>query len=261
MKRTIMKTLHSPQRSGMHASRESPFRKQELAVLSRVNHDMRSPLSVIVGVLELLEDTGSGLTDSERRYVNLAMKATDDLLMLADGLRLYAAAERELVMVELTPVDLTAIAVEQLQGVAGAKGIAVDIAGTPRPAGTGLALADAGYLKLALTSLARHLAAHLPEPEHGGRRAFEVTVRTDERGSILLQTTPGGNASEAERRPDPSTDDDVFAHDDIGVLNALRLIELMGGRASVGPQAAWMVIELPQARSDDESAGASGRRT
>jgi signal transduction histidine kinase len=213
---------------------------QELAVLSRVNHDMRSPLSVILGVFELLDDDASSLRDNERRYLKLGMKAADELLNLADALRLYSAMQRDQVTLDSTTVDLGALAREQLQAALGPKGVSIEAA--VGPASEVRALGDEGYLRVALSNLARYLATHLQEPDQPARAEIAVRQGIDERGSVALHVAPKGcevsydiGASEAAE------------HDDLAVLNSLRLIELMGGSARVEPSGPVLLITLPAA--------------
>jgi signal transduction histidine kinase len=237
-----MKTLNHPQQPGTPMSAQRHGSQHELAVLSRVNHDMRSPLSVILGVFELLADAGS-LTDSEQRYLQLGMKAAEELLGLADALRLYSAIERDLVTLDATPVDLGAMAREHLEAALTRRGVSIQPATAPRS--DVRALGDAGYLKMALTGLARHLAAHLPEQP---ARAVALQQRVDGDGRVELQVTPEDSSAPADARDNaiPGAAEPL-EHDDLGVLNGMRLIELMGGRVSIEPHATSLVITLPAA--------------
>jgi len=239
-----MKTLNTPPQTGMPASAHRPPRQQDLAVLTRANHDIRSPLSVILGVFELLEDAGS-LSDGERRYLRLGMKAADELLALADGLRLYSALERSLVTLDATPVDLGAMAREQLEPALGARGFSIEPAAA---AGAGVrALGDAGYLKVALTGLAGHLAANLPDQQEPFRPAMTVLERLDEQGRVALQVAPHGAAVIDEAEAAIPTASESLQHDELAVLNGVRLIELMGGSVSITPRGPSLVITLPAA--------------
>lgn len=222
-----------PMSAAQHGSR------QDLAVLTRANHDMRSPLSVILGVFELLEDS-AGLTGNERRYVHLGARAAEDLLSLADSMRLYSAMERNLVTLDSSPVNAAALLVELSESILGRKDIDV----RPQPAdGFVRALADFGYLKVALTHLLDHLAAHLPDDSMEGA-VFEVCQRTDDDGRVTLQLMPGDDLPAVPAGKDAG---DPATSDELGVLNGIRLIEMMGGAAALDTRTGELTVTLPAA--------------
>lgn len=230
-----MTSLHRPGRAPMEAERHPEHRK--LAVLTRVNHDLRSPLSVIVGVFELLD--GALLTEGQRRYLQLGMKAADELLALADGLRLYSALERNLLSLQAGPVDLQSIAQEALQHALADRQIAIET--DHRPALR--VRADEGYLKIALASLARHLADHLPGHD-GDAPVLALRQRLGDDGMVVL---------EVYRRPlaGPGLGTGAAAAgalDELGVVNGVRLIELMGGRVAIGAAKQRLEVRLPAVR-------------
>lgn len=204
-------------------------------MLTRANHDIRSPLSVIFGVFELLEDAAH-LTEGERRYLQLGLQAADELLAVADGLRLYAAMERNLVTVEAGPVDLQAVVCEELRRALGDRPIAIE-SGATRPLPVH---ADEGYLRIALGNLSRHLAGQLPRPADGtATLALRQRLGTD--GMVSLEVSLQ-RAGETDAGVAFAADD---APDELAVVNGVRLIELMGGRAALGAAQGQLEIRLP----------------
>lgn len=226
----------------MPVSAERHSSQQELAVLTRANHDMRSPLSVILGVFELLEDAAS-LTDSERRYLQLGMQAAGELLNLADGLRLYSAMERNLVTLDATPVNLWEMASEQLTLALGARGVDVPMA---KPIRAGVpALGDEGYLKIALANLARHLVSNVRKTDGLQPIAIAVVECIDDEGRVALEVAPEDRDTSADTAD--AAEPDESDQDELAVVNGVRLIELMGGSVSLASREPCLSITLPAA--------------
>ena len=237
-----MTTRHDPQQPETSKSADR-HTDQNLAVLTRANHDMRSPLSVVLGVFELLDGT-SNLSDSERRYLQLGIRAAEELLALADGLRLYSAMERQLLNLEATRVNLAELARARLERAFGADGVSVQPASTPAPADARV-LADEGYLDVALEHLIGHLADRLPESDHSAPSVISLQHCLDDEDRVMLQMAlvecrqPLGHLN--------CTPSEGLAVDDVNVLNAVRLIETMGGVAEVPADQPRISIALPAA--------------
>ncbi len=213
---------------------------EELAVLTRANHDMRSPLSVIMGVFELLEDT-ERLSESERRYLALGTKAAEELLRLADALRLYSAVGRNLMTLEALPVDLTATARDRLRAAVAEKPFTVSTADAePAP----LAIADPAYLDVAFAGLARHLTAHLPDPDPGTRQLIGLHTWVDDQNRVTVRVALENGGTVPDRAA-PATEPAMSGQDDLDVINGIRLIELMGGAVVLGTAPLLMSVTLP----------------
>lgn len=232
-----MKTVKQPRPSGSPMGAGPRDKDPHLAALTRTNHDLRSPLSVILGVFELLEETAS-LRESELRYVRLGSEAAAELLNQADALRLYSALARNLVTLELGRVDLGALARDRLAQAFAKRNVQIADAGGPVHV-----LADAGYVGVALTSLGKHLADHFHEPEPGAA-AFEIRTERKDAATILLSVQTTAPADPLEAAPAPMPGESALA-----VVNAVRLIELMRGRVSMNADQGFMHLELPSAGS------------
>ena len=229
------KTARAPVSAGRHAPTE------DLAVLTRANHDMRSPLSVMLGVLELLEDSAS-LNDGERRYLKFGRDAATDLLSQADALRLYSALRRELVTPEAGATDLHGLAREQLTRALAGRDVTLDCRDGEHPA----AACDAGYLDVALAALCRHIASHLPVPDDGVELVLRVDTFLGRQGTTVLQIHgldhAEGHPADVVRTTMPNPGEQSVA-----VVNALRLIELMGGSVALDVELAYLRLSLPHA--------------
>lgn len=242
-----MKMLNEPRQPGSPMSVSRHGHDGDLAVLTRTNHDMRSPLSVILGVFELLEDVES-LSPGERRYVGLGMKAAEDLLGLADALRLYSALQRNLVSLQPIPLDLLAAARDHLEPACGTKGFRT----VTSRAGNMPVMADEGYLKLALASLTRHLTAHLLDAVPP-KSDLTLGQSPDHPHHVTLHLRAGGNHGTAVKPSEEGPREEPDAeYDEVGTLNALRLIEMMGGRVTMSRrQETLLTITLPAAERAD----------
>lgn len=212
----------------------------ELAVLSRTNHDMRSPLSVILGVFELLEESTS-LDAGERRYLTLGNEAAESLLQLAEALRLHTSLERGQVALTAAPLDLPALTRQALDVAFAAKGAAI----TLRPVATAessQALGDVDHLRPALTALARHMLS-----QAGESAALRLNLHVLHSGDqVVVQVLPAaGSPSALPAEPPP--EDMQPGSTDLQTINAVRLIDLMGGNVNVDPAGGRLTISLPAA--------------
>lgn len=208
-----------------------------LAVLSRSNHDMRSPLSVILGVLELLDDTAD-LSEGEKRYLQLGRDAAADLVDLADTLRLYTAISRGVVTLDCAPGEFFESARETLAQALLKREVTLQARAPKSPV---LAHCDAGYLNLALAALARHIASNLMDgPEAGTVLHFEVGAQ---RGRVHLDIAPPGHHFDGQAGPLKPEPGEV----EISLTNAVWLVELMDGQVFFDPVTPALRVELPAA--------------
>jgi signal transduction histidine kinase len=214
----------------------------DLAILNRMNHDMRSPLSVILGVFDLLEDTAS-LSVSERRYMALGVSAAEELRDIADAIRLHTALEHDVLRLDTINLDLLNVTREPLRELLAAKDVGVENASSPDKAA--MVCADEHYLQLAVAGLARYFAANLPESDHRTTLFLAVHHSSD---NVTLVLDGNGDA------PDRLTAESTRlhpAHVALSALNGIRLVASMDGRAIVEPARRLLQITLPAAASVD----------
>lgn len=96
------------------------------AFLSNMNHELRTPLNGVMGMLEILLD--SGLTAEQEGYARVARGSAEELLALVDRVMDFSAVgagKVELVSVPFDPAAVLRRAVEKFQGAAAAKGLAL----------------------------------------------------------------------------------------------------------------------------------------
>lgn len=94
--------------------READRLKDEFIAL--VSHDLRTPLTSIIGYVELALDDGDGapLDEERRRYLEVVSRSSDRLLRLVDDLLLAARLQSGRFVLSVAGADLEAIATEAL---------------------------------------------------------------------------------------------------------------------------------------------------
>jgi signal transduction histidine kinase len=100
------------------------------AFVATVSHELRTPLTSISGFLEMMEDEEEGLGDPGRRYLEVIRRSTDRLHALVEDLLLVAQIEAKRVELQLSRVDLGALArraVEAVRPVADEKGVTLEV--------------------------------------------------------------------------------------------------------------------------------------
>jgi CheY-like chemotaxis protein len=118
--------VHPPPTSDQDARAEINKLKSEF--LASLNHEIRTPLSGIVGMMDLLEETG--LSAEQREYVAAARMCAEDLLRHLNTALEYsslAAGQLKLDEVEFNLAECVRSAVEQHRQRALARGIVLDI--------------------------------------------------------------------------------------------------------------------------------------
>jgi signal transduction histidine kinase len=100
------------------------------AFVATVSHELRTPLTSISGFLEMLLDEEEGLGESGRQYLDVIRRSTDRLHALVEDLLLIAQIEAHRIELELSQVDLAALArttAESARPAAVEKGVEIDV--------------------------------------------------------------------------------------------------------------------------------------
>jgi hypothetical protein len=146
---------------------------------------------------------------------------------------------RNLVSLEADSVDIRALARERLLPAFESRHVVIEeVAGD-----AARVLADPGYLGVALAALARHLAAHMHQPDHGAPLRLALDVSGQGAGTILLslQCHDAPEPAPAET-PEPG-------QTDLAVVNAVALVTAMRGRVRMNPEQPYLLLDLPAAAS------------
>lgn len=220
-------------------------------VLAVVSHEIRAPLTVISGYLEILE----GPVDESSRAVALkhSRRAIERIEVLLDDLETATSAAECLAPRAWSPVSMAALAEEMVSALEHARThhLAVETASRGRVSG------DPVRLRQALGNILGNAIVHTPQ---GGG----VTVRVERRGDTVLTTVndEGPGIPEAcreavfERFVRCAEGDNAPRGAGLGLYIVKAIAEAHGGsvraEAGEGGRGARLVMELPAA---DTSAG------
>lgn len=163
---------------------ESDRLKDEFVAL--ISHDLRTPLTSIMGYVELaLEEVGEPLDDERRGYLEVVARSSERLLRLVDDLLFVARLQAGRLVLQRSQLDLCVIAaqsVEEARPRAESKRLALAFSGD----GPVTIEADKGRIFQLLDNLISNAVKFTPE---GGR--VDVTVAA-EGGSAVLEVSDSG---------------------------------------------------------------------
>jgi len=207
----------------------------DLNLLTRMSHDMRTPLSAILGFAQLMESGRSPLTDSQKKSITGILQAGWHLEKLINMTRDLALIESGTLCLSLESVPLAAAMLEcqaMIEAQGHTRGIRVSF---PRFDSPCFVSADRnrlpevlGHLLSAAIEYSELHAAIAVDCETHGAEWMRITIHGGGSGSSVKRLTrffqPGDNLQQ-ETRPADGTG--------IGLLLAQRLVELMGGAIGV----------------------------
>jgi nitrogen-specific signal transduction histidine kinase len=247
---TVRRRLERTMQAAEAQSRETRMRSQSF--FSNVNHDLRTPLTHIIGFSELMKDEHFGPMGTSR-YREYARDIHSSGTMLLDMIEdLLGIAEAETDQINLTDEicnigQLVEIAVASHKQGAGEEGVKIEIDCPPKLPGL---RGDARRLRQGLFRL-------ISEAIHGARRGvtLKLKIRAEDERLVLTLTEDGDEESEGSAQgalpylpEDPfiSTEDSGTARSESLALSLTRkVMELHGGTLDVseGP-AHRMAISL-----------------
>jgi two-component system sensor histidine kinase/response regulator len=221
------------------------MREMQGTMASMLVHDLRSPLSVIAGYLQLLEFSPTPLAPQHRRYLTSIREGCAAMTRLIGEVLDLTRIEAGTLAVQPEPVDATALAtrvVEPLRMAAQAQSLALEVQ-APGPL---TVQADPGRLEQILRILLAHALKFTPPsgwitvslaPEGEG---VEIAVRHSGPGIELEELR-----SLLERVARTSA-----GSSGLGLVLARRLVEAHGGRLRAereGDTGSRLVLSLPRA--------------
>jgi signal transduction histidine kinase len=221
------------------------------AFTSMLVHDLRSPLTIISGYLQLLESGSESLTSRQQRYLASIREACTGMIRLIGDILDVSKFEEGKLTLDREPIDLTAAAreiVERLRPVAAQQSVEL-VVGPPAPALT--VLADRRRLEQVLLNLLGNALKFTPA---GGRVSLDVTEAGGAVQMVIADSGPGippeempllfekfSQASSAKSARGPGTG--------LGLVICRHLVEGHGGRIwaeSTPGTGARFIVHLPR---------------
>jgi signal transduction histidine kinase len=227
------------------------------------SHELRSPLTAVVGFSEILQMDGDGLSPSQAEAAAVIHQNALHLRDLVDSILDMSQNSFGELHLQITPVDLATLVGEVVDSVrpgAEEKGQALKLEVEP---GLPEMEADAGRLRQVVLNLVENAVAHTPP---GSKIAVTVSragdraeVKVEDNGPGLQFDDPN-DAFEPFRRG-PSSNLDTSGGSGIGLAMVGRLVELHRGTISVSSEpgsGAAFTVSLPFERAEDPDQGAIG---
>ena len=161
------------EKEAIHIAVLSEANRTRSDTLARVTHDIRTPISAILGVADLLEDTH--LTGNQREYLHSLQRSSHELLKLMDETGQAALHQDNTTELHIEPVALNELIESTLTGFRNmAAEQTVDLVSDIDPHLPARVLADPSRLKQLLT----HTVISAFEHSEGGDIVLRVTGRT-----------------------------------------------------------------------------------
>jgi len=159
-------------------------------IVSLISHDLRSPLAVVIGYLDLLRRP---LTDDERdRAIDSAKRNAGRMADLLEDLLSATRAEELLAPAALLPVDLAALAGEVVSSIApthSERPLMLDVECTP------VVLGEEKRLRQVLVNLVTNAFKYSPEPQ-----PVTVRVTCEEHVAFVQVIDRGPGVAEEDRQ-------------------------------------------------------------
>jgi signal transduction histidine kinase/DNA-binding response OmpR family regulator len=233
------------------------------AFLANMSHEIRTPMNGVVGMADLLSDTG--LTEEQRLYVNTIRNSGESLLVIINDVLDYSKIEAEKLSLHPEPFDLERCLHELvmlLQPTARDKGL--DILVDYDLFLPTLVVGDPGRIRQVLTNLMGN-AVKFTTDGHVLVRVVGMTSEDDEcHLHITVEDTgigiPAGKVDHVfgEFNQVESEQNRQFEGTGLGLAISRRLIELMGGTIWVDSEegrgsAFGFRVTLPVAETQPET--------
>jgi signal transduction histidine kinase len=233
---------------------EADRMKDEFVAL--ISHDLRTPLTSIIGYVELtLDDVGPPLDEERRSYLEVVARSSERLLRIVDDLLFVARLQAGNLSVARTRLDLCSVAaqsVEEARPRAEAKPLTLSFLSS----GPVFVDADRGRIFQLLDNLISNAMKFTPE---GGRIDVRV-VAAGETAVLEVSDTGVGLGADAERVFDrffrtSSAEARQVPGTGLGLFIARAIVEAHDGRITASNRehgGATFRIELPPSPGEEE---------
>jgi PAS domain S-box-containing protein len=207
-----------PERQALQALERSNRELDELAAVA--SHDLRAPLSVVGGFLELLRTRhGASLGDEGRAFIAHAESAVGGMRELLDSMLRLARHDAH-VELELKPVDLRDVAVQALAAVAGTADVRLERLPVVR--------GDADLLRQVLQNLLGNALRHADPADP--RIRVSATATDDGWCVSVADNGPGVPPDARERVFDRFSRGEHHGAAGLGLAICRRAVERLGGQ-------------------------------
>jgi signal transduction histidine kinase len=249
LSRTFRETID---RLHLEASRARDTDTRRREMVASVSHDLRTPLTALVGLLDTIRIKGSAMSPAEQAdYLGRAADNAQHLKRLTDALNELSRLDSPEFRAHPEPIAIGELAddvVQRHMARAREAGLSLTI---DYPDGLPLAPVDAALIERALANLLDNALRVTPA---GGR--VRVQVRQDAAG-LRLEVTDTGPGVAPEDQPrvferfyQTARHRELRGSSGLGLAIVRRVAELHGGRAGLRSrpgEGATFFIELPQA--------------
>jgi signal transduction histidine kinase/putative methionine-R-sulfoxide reductase with GAF domain len=232
----------------LQLTRESREREERLTTIGRllsgVVHDLRTPLSVISGYVQLMQHTDDAKTREE--YAELAHTQFEHIMAMQRDVMEFARGERTLLVRKVYLAKFAQEIRAELENELARRGVELVIDLKDK----GTARFDEGKIRRVVHNLARNAAEAMVE---GG--VFTITVARDREGSIVLTFTDTGPGIPKEIRHrlfQSFVTSGKKGGTGLGLAIVRRVAEEHGGTVTVSStqKGATFKVKLPQEDAD-----------
>jgi signal transduction histidine kinase/CheY-like chemotaxis protein len=230
---TMYRTISGKEELLLQAKdRSETANKAKSAFLSTMSHEIRTPMNAILGMSELL--TESGLDETQKHYMGVLQRNGEALLYLIDDILDFSRVESGKIILESTRIDLNDMVkniVDTFQSEAGTRYL--KIVGIVATDVEPIRMGDPNRLRQLLMNLVGNSIKFTPE----GVISIYVQNNIKQQDSLTFSISDTGIGIPAEKQ---SVIFDVFTQGDstttrkyggsgLGLTICARLIKLMGG--------------------------------
>lgn len=256
---TTIKAAEEAMREAQRAAEDANRAKSEF--LASMSHEIRTPMNAIIGMAELLEETG--LSTPQKRYVEIFKSAGESLLTLINDVLDLSKIEAGKLEIETIPFDLADL-VERTVTVLGIRSRekGVELLSRVAPGTPTKLKGDPDRLRQVLTNLVGNaikftddgqvlVSVEMGHEITGIENGFELAISVADTG-IGIPADKQQSIFESFTQADSSTTR-RFGGTGLGLTISRRLVELMGGRigvTSVEGEGTTFHVALPVSRVD-----------